>query len=202
MLRLLEPLANRASSSTSAHGQIVLGEFSGWPEPRTHDIASAIRHSGVPCAVTDNLRRAHWEKLVWNIPFNGLGVASAAGYDAVISGEVNSDAPLVPCLPTDKLLGDPKWESLVRDVMREVIDAANAMGLRIAEDYAEFQITRTRGMGTYRASTLIDFERGQALELEALFLEPLRQAQRAGVSVPRLVALCSVLSQLDARRAG
>ncbi|HWN93654.1 MAG TPA: 2-dehydropantoate 2-reductase N-terminal domain-containing protein, partial [Methylomirabilota bacterium] len=31
------------------HGRIVLGEFAGWPEPRTHDIASAIRHSGVPC---------------------------------------------------------------------------------------------------------------------------------------------------------
>jgi 2-dehydropantoate 2-reductase len=184
-----------------AHGRIVLGEFSGWPEPRTHDIASALRHGGVPCEVTDNLRRAHWQKLVWNIPFNGLGVASAAGYDAVISGESNPDAPLLPCLPTDKLLGDPKWESLVRDVMREVIVAANALGLRIAEDYAEFQITRTRGMGTYRASTLIDFERGQALELEALFLEPLRQAQRAGVAVPRLGALCSVLSQLGAKRA-
>ena len=25
-----------------------------------------------------NLARAHWEKLVWNIHFNGLGVASAA----------------------------------------------------------------------------------------------------------------------------
>ena len=27
-----------------AHGKIVMGEYSGWPEPRTHDIASAIRH--------------------------------------------------------------------------------------------------------------------------------------------------------------
>jgi ketopantoate reductase len=44
---------------------------------------------------------------------------------------------------------------------------------------------------------LIDFERGQALELDSLFLEPLRQAQKAGASVPRLVALCRVLKQLD-----
>ncbi|HWF18908.1 MAG TPA: 2-dehydropantoate 2-reductase, partial [Verrucomicrobiae bacterium] len=62
-----------------AHGAIVMGEHKRWPEPRTHDIAGAIRHSGVPCKVTDSLERAHWEKLVWNVPFNGLGVASAAG---------------------------------------------------------------------------------------------------------------------------
>jgi ketopantoate reductase len=41
-------------------------------------------------------------------------------------------------------------------------------------------------MGAYRASTLIDFERGQRLELRSLFLEPLRQATQAGVAMPRL----------------
>ena len=56
-----------------AHGKIELGEFGRWPEPRTHDIATAFRHAGIPCSVRDNLEKAHWEKLVWNIPFNGLG---------------------------------------------------------------------------------------------------------------------------------
>lgn len=178
------------------HGRIVLGEFSGWPEPRTHDIASALRHSGVPCEVTDNLRRTHWEKLVWNIPFNGLGVASAAGYEAMLSGAVNPATPLTPCLTTDKLLDGARWETLVRELMLEVIAAANALGLAIETDYADFQIDRTRSMGAYRASTLIDFERGQPLELNALFLEPWRQAGRAGVATPRLTALTKVLTQL------
>ena len=158
--------------------------------------------SGVPCEVTDDLRRAHWEKLVWNIPFNGLGVASAAGYAAVISGEVTPNTPLVPCLTTDKLLDQGKWESLVRELMHEVIAAANAQNLKVELELADVQIERTRMMGAYRASTLIDFKRGQPLELEALFLRPLRQAQNAGVPMPRLAALCSVLSQLEARRRG
>jgi 2-dehydropantoate 2-reductase len=181
------------------HGRIVLGEFSGWPEPRTHDIASAIRHSGVPCEVTDNLERAHWEKLVWNIPFNGLGVAGAAGYDAVI-GRASvraSHEQLGPCLTTNQLLDIGRWELLVRDLMNEVIAAANAQDLKVDPECADVQIERTRTMGAYRASTLIDFERKQSLELEALFLEPLRRAQRAGVSTPRLAALCHVLTQLD-----
>jgi 2-dehydropantoate 2-reductase len=181
-----------------AHGRIVLGEFSGWPEPRTHDIASAIRHSGVPCEVTDNLERAHWEKLVWNIPFNGLGVASAAGYDAVLVGEMTADAVPGPCLATDGLLDSGKWEALVRELMMEVIAAANAQSLKVDPACAETQISRTRPMGPYRASTLIDFERKQPLELDALFREPLRRAEKAGVATPRLAALVRLLGQLDA----
>lgn len=183
-----------------AHGAIVMGEYKRWPEPRTHDIAGLIRHSGVPCKVTDSLERAHWEKLVWNVPFNGLGVASAAGYDAVASGVLPADAKIGPCLETDSLLADPKWETLVRELMMEVISAANALGLKLSVQTAEKQISRTRDMGAYKASTLLDFENGLPLELEALFFEPLRQAQRAGVAAPRLSALCNVLRGLDAKR--
>ncbi len=179
------------------HGRIVLGEFQRWPEPRTHDLASMIRHAGVPCEVTGNLARAHWEKLVWNIPFNGLGVAGSAGLDAVRNGSITASSPRGPCLTTDRLLGDPAWEQLVRELMQEIVSAARGQGLMIEEGIIETQISRTRPMGAYRASTLIDFERGQALELESLFLEPLRQARKAGVPTPRLAALCSVLSSLS-----
>lgn len=184
------------------HGMIVLGEFQRWPEPRTHDIASAVRHAGVPCKVTDNLARAHWEKLVWNIPFNGLGVASAAGYESLVTSHLShlTSRASSPCLTTDKLLGDPRWESLVRELMLEVIATANALGLAVSESLADKQIERTRTMGEYKASTLLDFELGRSLELESLFLEPLRQAKRAGVATPRLAALCEVLRQLDGKR--
>ena len=51
-------------------------------------------------------------------------------------------------------------------------------------------------MGAYHASTVIDFQLGRPLELESLFLEPLRRAQAAGAVVPRLQALCVVLEKL------
>jgi len=179
------------------HGAVVIGEFNRWPEPRTHDIASMFRNGGVPCKVSDNLAQAHWEKLGWNIPFNGLGVASAAGKEAVLSGKIHVNVPLGPCLTTDQLLGDPEWERLVRELIREVAAAARALALKIGDDLEEIQIARTRTMGAYKPSTLIDFERRQPIELESLFFEPLRQARRAGVSAPRLSNLCQVLQQLD-----
>jgi len=63
---------------------------------------------------------------------------------------------------------------------------------------AQANIDRTLKLGAYRASTLVDSERGQPLELESLFLEPLRQAQAAGVATPRLARLGQVLQALDA----
>ncbi|HWW00604.1 MAG TPA: 2-dehydropantoate 2-reductase [Candidatus Acidoferrum sp.] len=179
------------------HGQVIIGEFQRYPEPRTHDLAGAFQHAGVPCSVADNLGRAHWEKLTWNIPFNGLGVAGAAGFDAVFAGELPPGRTLGPCLTTDKLLADGDWARLVLELINEVTAAARALGFQIPDAIADEQIERTRTMGAYQASTLLDFERRQPLELESLFREPLRQAKRAGVSVPRLEALCRLLQQLD-----
>ncbi|MFZ0827041.1 MAG: 2-dehydropantoate 2-reductase [Verrucomicrobiia bacterium] len=181
-----------------AHGKVVLGEFQRSPQPRTHELAALLRRAKVPCEVTDNLACTHWEKLVWNIPFNGLGVAGVAGYEALVSQPSTLNPQQV--LTTDKLLGDPRWENLVRELMLEVIATANALGLNVPASQADKQIERTRIMAAYKASTLLDFERHQPLELEGMFLEPLRLAQRAGVPVPRLVALCTVLQQLDQPR--
>jgi 2-dehydropantoate 2-reductase len=182
------------------HGLVVLGELMGWPEPRTHDIANSFRTAGVACKVTDNLARAHWEKLVWNIPFNGLGVASAAGMDCLLRGGLCPGESIGPCLTTAELLADPEWERLAHELMLEVIRAANHLKFCIPESLANKQIERTRTMGAYKASTLIDFERGQPLELDSLFLEPLRQGRAAGVEMPRLSALCSILQALETDR--
>lgn len=185
-----------------AHGRIAMGEFRRPPLERTHEFAALFRQAGVPCEVSENLERAHWEKLVWNIPFNGLGVASAAGLEALRARAYHSACPLQPCLTTDLLLSDPGWLQWVQALMREVIAAANAMGLGVSAELEQRHLASTRSMGPYRASTLLDFERGQPLELESLFLEPLRRAQAAGVSVPHLEALCSVLCAMDRRQRG
>ena len=182
-----------------AHGLVVLGEFARPVGERTHRFAQALRDAGVRCDLTDDLVRAHWEKLVWNVPFNGLGVAGVAGYEAVVGGWLDPAMPRGPVLPTDALLREPRWEQLVHALMLEVIAAASALGKPIPTSWADEQIARTRTMAAYKASTLLDFESGRPLELESLFLEPLRQAQDAGVATPCLAALCRVLCQLDRR---
>lgn len=180
-----------------AQGLVTLGEFRRPAQPRTVRIGELFRRAGVPCELRDDLERAHWEKLVWNVPFNGLGVASAAGYRAILSGDVAKSGPTGPCLTTDILLSEPRWERLVHELMSEVIATAHALGFSMSVGLADELIARTRSMGAYKPSTLIDFERRQALELESLFLRPLSYAKRSHVAAPRLAALCEVLKLLD-----
>ena len=179
------------------HGLIVLGEFQRLPIARTYQIAELFSAAGVSCRVTENLAQAHWEKLVWNVPFNGLGVAGVAGFEAVIGGRLDRSKPCSATLTTADLLGNPRWEGLVRELMAEVISAARALGFPVPLSLADKQIERTRSMGAYKASTLLDYERGMPLELESLFFEPLRQARGAGVRTPRLESLCGVLAGLN-----
>jgi len=193
---------NRISSGVIHHldhGLIVLGEHLRHPQPRTHEIAAMIRHAGVACKVSDNLARSHWEKLVWNIPFNGLGVAGTKLVTGLKpEGQIRGGT--LQCLTTDQLLGDGRYELLVRELMLEVISVANKLGHAISPNLADKQIERTRTMGAYKPSTLVDYERGRPLELSSLFEEPRRQAQQVGVAVPRLEALCNALRLLDPGR--
>jgi 2-dehydropantoate 2-reductase len=183
-----------------AHGKIVLGRHGGSPDDLTGAVAKLIRSTGIPVDVSPDLERAHWEKLVWNIPFNGLGVAGAAGLDATLAGRLVPGQPIGPCLATDALLDNGPWEQLVTELMDEVIRTGRALGHDLSAGLGEHQRNRTRVMKAYLASTPIDFERGLPLELDALFRLPLGRAQAAGVETPRLAALCDLLAELDNRR--
>ncbi len=56
---------------------------------------------------------------------------------------------------------------------------------------------RTKEMGEYKPSTLIDYLAGRPLEIEAIWGEPLRRGQAAGVEAPQLERLYRQLVGLD-----
>ena len=207
----------------TGEGYVVLGEFARSSGGAAQQLAKLFSGAGIKCSVCDNLEKARWEKLIWNVPFNGLGVASVAGLEAwgghhreeaqgarsIASQAGPTGAAMLrapggvsrrDCLATDELLGDARWESLVRGLMLEIIHTAALLGHAIPEATADKMIERTRKLGAYRASTLVDYERGQPLELDSLFLAPLRQARALGAKTPLLENLCAVLTRLDGCR--
>ncbi len=181
------------------HGLVMLGQYGGPPGPRVKEVADWFSRAEIPFQISENLARAHWEKLTWNIPFNGLGVAAVAGCEAVETGQVPADFQRGPCLTTDQLLADGRWLALIRGLMKEVLAVARALGHHLDDSVMERQIQRTGSMGPYKASTLLDFEQGRPLELDSLFNEPFRQARAARVPAPLLQNLCQVLNRLDCR---
>jgi 2-dehydropantoate 2-reductase len=157
------------------HGLIRVGEFEGQARSeRAHAIAAMFNASSVKAQVVDDLRAGRWDKLVWNVPFNGLG--------ALLD------------LTTDRLLDSPQGEATVLAVMKEVVAAAKADGVTLAPDVLAKKIALTRTMGPYRSSMQLDRQAKRPLEVEAIIGRPLRIAQAAHVAVPLMELLYFALS--------
>jgi 2-dehydropantoate 2-reductase len=159
-------------------GRLVLGEFRGYPRSRLHDIAWEFKRCGVVCSVVANLVFERWRKLVWNIPFNGIAV-TAGGLD------------------TAAILADDGLRQLSLELMDETIAIANACGHNLPTALALDQMRRTRQMGNFKPSTLIDYLAGRPLEIEPIWGEPLRRGKSAGLEIPRLEMLYRLLNALD-----
>jgi 2-dehydropantoate 2-reductase len=167
------------------HGIIRMGEFVGTSKTpgrsaRAERIAAMFNASNVKCEVLGDLRYGRWQKLVWNIPFNGLGSALD--------------------LTTDRLIGTEEGRRLVAALMREVIAAARADGVTLPDELVETQINNTTTMGSYRSSMQVDRNEGRPMEVEAILGEPLRRAKAKGVATPILEGLYRGARVVDAAR--
>jgi 2-dehydropantoate 2-reductase len=151
----------------SAGGRVSIGKWRPGIPGRATEIAGRFKAAGIPGNAVDNLEQAQWEKLVWNVPFNGLSVAEGG-------------------VTTDVLLANPETEAEIRELMTEVVTAALALGLQLPDDVIDFNIERTRPMGPYRTSSMIDFVEGREVEVGPIWQEPLRRANAAGISMPHL----------------
>ncbi len=151
-----------------AHGRVEMGEFTDTGVIEV--VASLFTGAGLDCRNLSDLGLARWRKLVWNVPFNGLSIA-AGGID------------------TQRILADPALVGRTRALMHEIIAGAAAFGHEINPAFAESNIQGTLEMGAYQPSSLVDFLAGNAVEVEAIWGEPLRQAGARNVATPELEKL-------------
>ncbi|MCX7625117.1 MAG: 2-dehydropantoate 2-reductase [Candidatus Sumerlaeaceae bacterium] len=165
----------------TAHGFVRLAEFRGTPQARTHAIAASFRAAGIDCEVRESLSAIRWEKLLWNIPFNGLGVAAHHADTAAI-------------------LSDDELYRAATEIMEEVRAAARADGVEIDPALPADLIKKTLVMGAYKSSMQIDYEQGRPLEVEAILGEPVRRARQAGIAVPKMEMLYAIVRRMDRQR--
>lgn len=160
------------------YGHVRIAEFTGPAQPRTHLIGKLFTDAELGCVVSDSLMHIRWEKLVWNIPFNGLGV-----------GAEDADTRVV--------LDDPELRAVARGLMEETILAATADGVTITPDFPDTMMSYSEGMGPYKSSMQLDYANGRPLEVEPILGEPCRRALAAGLAVPRLQMLYGIVRRRD-----
>lgn len=161
------------------HGSISIGEFGRPVSARVRAIAAAFQSVEVEANAVENLAQERWRKLLWNIPFNGLSIAARATVADV--------------------LADERLRALARELMDEGLDAARRLGHEISDEFADWQIERSSSMGSYRPSSMIDYEAGHLVEVEAIWGEPVKQGESAGASMPRTKMLHRIIGHLTAK---
>jgi len=140
--------------------------------------AALFHGAGIESQAMVNLQQARWQKLVWNVPYNGLSVLLRAS--------------------TTPLMSDGSSRELVQALMAEVVQGAQACGHELPAGYAEHLFKVTEKMPDYWPSMYHDFVHKRALELDAVYARPLAAASAAGCELPKIRALYQALAFIDA----
>jgi 2-dehydropantoate 2-reductase len=166
------------------YGLITLGEYvPGYHSigitDRMQQIADDFNSAGIAIELAEDLLLARWKKLVWNIPYNGLSVILNAR--------------------TDELMADLYTRKLVEKLMFEVAAGANSYGRNIPDSFIQKMLDYTLQMKPYRTSMKIDYDECRPLEVEAIFGNPLRQAQAVGTNLLQISCIYHQLKFLNTK---
>lgn len=166
------------------YGLITLGEYRADGKPggltlRLEQLGAAMASAEIQIQQVEDLPLARWKKLVWNIPFNGMTVVKN-------------------CL-TDELVRDSVSRSRCRAMMGEVAAASAVCARPIEPEFLEKMLSYTDGMAAYAPSMKLDFDRGNPMEVESIYGNPIRAAKAAGVEMPETEKLYQQLLVLNKR---
>lgn len=158
------------------YGKILMGPYRGMlddePGPSIaslEGIRDIFRQTGIECNVTDDLSLARWRKLMWNIPFNGLSVM------------LNSS--------TDAIMRHAHSRALAKSIIEEVRSTAVACGHDIEQDFVLYMMDHTDEMVPYDSSMRLDFLAGRPIEVEVIYGNAIRAAERKGIDAPIMRAM-------------
>lgn len=138
-----------------------------------------FKAAGLDSTAMPELGQARWQKLVWNVPYNGLSVLLNSG--------------------TRSLMANADSRALIQAIMQEVVDGAAACGHQLPEGDPGKLLAATDRMPDYWPSMYHDFALQRVLELPAIYAAPLAAAAQAGCDMPRVRALYQALCFLDQR---
>lgn len=153
----------------SDFGMVNLGHYipdgsAGGITPELKLITEDFLVCGIDAKPVENLSFLRWQKLVWNVPFNGLSVV------------LNSN--------TAELLKQHDSRELIKSIMLEVIAAANACGQSLSPSLAEAMLVNTEtNMQDYAPSMKVDYEHNRPLEIDAIYQSMIDRAALSGVDM-------------------
>jgi 2-dehydropantoate 2-reductase len=156
---------------TGAGNGTAFGEPDGRITRRIEAIAAAFRAAELPVSIASDIRTLIWQKLAFNL----------------------SAGPM--CVLTETPVRDTQTEDALitcsRQLLAEADGLARVMGITLDID-ADNVVATNRNLG-HRPSILQDLAAGRPMEIDALYSVPLEMARMAGVAMPTLELLASLI---------
>ncbi len=150
-------------------GKLVLGSYNVGNSDILERVVNDFQSAGIDAELAPDLNYARWQKLVWNIPFNGMTVV------------LNTS--------TDRLMASKITRELSKEMMLEVIRAANHCGALLKEELARHMIEMTIRMKPYAPSMKLDFDFRRPMEIEYIYTRPIETARKAGYEMHKVSVL-------------
>ncbi|MFQ5904595.1 MAG: ketopantoate reductase family protein [Candidatus Binatia bacterium] len=141
----------------SAAGRIVLGELDGGVSEVTKAIHQLFSAAQIPCAISSEIRKVMWAKLVWNAPFCAIACLTRATVKEI--------------LESDSL----------RKLAMGCMEAAKCQGFDLGPSVVAETLRLSHSLGDFKPSMLQDLEARKPLEHEAfngVVVDLLRQAKK------------------------
>lgn len=160
-----------------AAGTIGIGANRPQDEALLPAIRDVLARSGQPVHVSRDIQRERWHKLMWNAAFNST---------SAVTGREPAH-----------LLAHADTRALIRNIMAEVLAVGRASGVDLrAEDIDEHIAWTERATGL-KTSTMVDRERGRAMESDGLLGVIVRKGRDAGVATPCSATVYALLRAID-----
>jgi len=160
---------------TGAMQRIIVGEYDGRVSERVRELHQALAKTGVAAELSDDVRRAIWEKYVFLV-----GLSATTTTMRSVIGPIRTN---------------PRTRAFLHDVMREVVAVGRALGVHLPEDYADQRLAFADTVpATMTSSMHHDLGRDNRLEVEWLSGGVVEMGREAGVATPCNRAVWDILA--------
>jgi 2-dehydropantoate 2-reductase len=161
-------------------GMVTIGELMGLETPRLLQIQNLFKEAGIPCFLTEDIRKAKWEKMCWNCVFNPLSV--------VLNDHVA------------KALDVPELQPVLGTIVREVSAVAMAAHrVPLDGDMSEKVVKWSQELRDIHTSMYDDWKAGRTTEIDELNGYIVKRGQEFGIPTPMNEMLTALIKGITAR---
>jgi 2-dehydropantoate 2-reductase len=155
--------------------RLLFGEFDGSRSARGEALLEACLAGGIKAELSGHILREIWQKYVFLVGLSGTTTTIRKSIGPIRE--------------------NPQTRAFLLDVMREVVAVGRALGVDLAEDYAEVRLKLADDVAhDMTASMHHDLERGNPLEVRWLSGGVVELGKQNGVPTPLNRAIADILA--------